>query len=101
MRTGKEIILATKPYAGGAAALWTEGTNHGYFHVVAELSSGDIYEFILISISNSNNYSITGRWDIKVNGSFVCNDCIGKAFELNQPAGNNNYFKIYVGDQVS
>jgi hypothetical protein len=84
---------------GDAAALWTEHTRNGYFKAVAVVSAGDIYEFTLTAIGNSDAESITGLWDIVHNGALVCNGCVGQAYGLNQPAGTN-YFKIYIGDQL-
>lgn len=84
---------------GNAAALWTENTRDGYFYAVVEVSSGEVYEFALIAIANSDADSITGFWDVKRNGTLVCNGCVGKAYGLSQSAGSN-YFKIYIGDSL-
>lgn len=84
---------------GNAAVLWTEKTDKGYLHAVAQLSSGDTYEFILVAIGTSNDENITGLWDVKLNGTLVCDGCVGKAYGLNQPAGAS-YFKIYIGDSL-
>lgn len=82
---------------GKAAALWTENTNKGYVHAVAQVATGDTYEFILVAIGTSTDENITGLWDVKLNGTLVCNGCVGMAYGLNQPMGAN-YFKIYIGD---
>ncbi len=84
---------------GDAAALWTENTRDGFFQVAVEVSSGDTYEFTLVAIGTSDADRITGFWDVKRNGMLVCIGCVGQAYGLNQPSGND-YFKIYIGDPL-
>ncbi len=95
-KTKKEYKTFKK---GNAAALWTENTDKGYVHAVAQVATGDTYEFILVAIGTGNDEYITGLWDVKLNGTLVCNGCVGKAYGLNQPIGTN-YVKIYIVDSI-
>lgn len=75
---------------------WQEG-EEAFVHALAIVSSGDEIEFRLVKVSGSNNDQIDGLFDIYVNGSLQCDDCIGSAYGLDQAAAAGNYFKIYVG----
>lgn len=57
------------------------------------------YDFTLVSITGSDNDTISGRWVIRRNGAVVYNNCLGRAYGLSQPVGK--YFKIYVGTPVA
>ena len=80
---------------GNAAAAWTQGTTRGYFRAVAIISATLRYDFEVVKVTSTNVEMIEGLYDIKRNGVLVCDDCVGKAYLLNQPVGN--YFKLYVG----
>ncbi len=87
---------------GYSTTNWKAGTRHGFFYAAAEVIPDAIplrtrvYEFILISISGSSKASIQGLWDIRRDGSLLCEGCVGRAYAIDQPVGN--YFKLYVGD---
>lgn len=82
--------------SGNAAFAWTQTTTRAYAHAVAKVTAALSYDFMLISTTSSDGDSITGRWNVRRNGTLVCSNCIGKAYGLSQPVGSN-YFKIYVG----
>jgi len=92
--TGKEYKVFVK---GDAAFAWTQATIRAYAHAVGVISPALTYDFMLVKTTSSNADSISGLFDVKKNGVLVCNNCMGKAYGLNQPAGGGNYFKIYVG----
>lgn len=75
---------------------WKYKTRYGFYETYAETATGDRFEFILVSISNSSDDYIEGLWDIYKNGTNVCLGCVGKAYGLDLPVGD--YFKLYVGD---
>ncbi len=82
---------------GNAAFAWTEATPRAYAHAVGVITAALTYDFMLISVTGSNADSISGRWIVRRNGVIVCNNCIGKAYGLSQPASAGKYFKIYIG----
>lgn len=81
--------------SGNAAFAWTQMTTKAYGHAVANVTAALRYDFMLVSTTSTDADSITGRWNVRRNGMLVCNNCIGKAYNLSQPVGD--YFKIYVG----
>jgi opacity protein-like surface antigen len=83
--------------SGNAIGSWTESTRQGYFNATAQVSRGSNYEFDLMSINGSDNDSIDGVWDIKRDGTVVCDGCVGTAYGLS--GGVGDYFKIYIGDR--
>lgn len=85
--------------SGNAAFAWTQNTTRAYAHAVAQVTAALKYDFMLVSVTSSAGDMITGRWVIRRNGAIVCNNCIGKAYGLNQPIGD--YFKIYVGTPMA
>lgn len=84
---------------GNAAFAWTQGTPRAYAYATAEVTAALIYDFTLVSVSANNADSISGRWIVRRNGVIVCNNCLGKAYNLSPAVGN--YFKIYVGTPVA
>lgn len=86
---------------GDAAFAWTGATPRSYAHAVGVITAALTYDFMLVSVSGSDADSVSGRWVVRRNGVIVCNNCIGKAYGLSQPAGVGNYFKIYVGTPVA
>jgi hypothetical protein len=99
VRDNETAIQYTTFNKGHAAALWREYTHDGYFYAIAELSSRDIYEFALTSIGTCDWDRIVGLWEVKRNGTLVCDGCVGVAEMLGQQPGN--YFKIYIGDHLA
>ena len=87
--------------SGNAAFAWTEATTKAYAHAVAVVTPALRYDFMMVSVTGSNADTISGRWTIRRNGVVVCNNCIGRAYGLSQPAGASNYFKIYVGTPMA
>jgi hypothetical protein len=85
--------------SGNASFAWTQATPRAYAHALAVVTPLLRYDFMLVSVTSSAADMITGRWVIRRNGVIVCNNCIGKAYLLNQPIGD--YFKIYVGTPVA
>ena len=81
--------------SGDMATAWTEGTTNDYFRAYAVVSSTLNYEFELVSVIGTGGDEINGLYDIKRNGTLVCDDCVGKAYGLSGSVGN--YFKLYVG----
>jgi hypothetical protein len=81
--------------SGDMATAWTEGTSNAYFRAYAVVSSTLNYEFELVSVIGTGGDEINGLYDIKRNGTLVCNNCVGKAYGLSGSVGN--YFKLYVG----
>ena len=80
---------------------WTDDTRYGFFNAVVKPYTPHPldpleYEFVLVGISQSDNYGIKGSWDVYKNGAIVCEGCVGQAYGLNQPVGQ--YFKLYIGD---
>jgi hypothetical protein len=86
---------------GDAIFAWTQATPRAYAHAHGVISPALNYDFMLISPTASDVDSISGRWIVRRNGVIVCNNCIGKAYGLSQPAGVGNYFKIYVGTPLA
>src|SRR6185295_2323513 len=85
---------------GNASAAWTEGTTRAYVRAVAIIAIGTPkYDFELVKTTSTNASEIEGLFDIKRNGVLVCDDCMGKAYGLDQAVGN--YFKIYVGSPAA
>jgi hypothetical protein len=56
------------------------------------------YEFRLVKTASATVDNITGAWNVYRNGVLMCNACNGVAYGLSQPAGVNNYYKVYVDD---
>lgn len=83
---------------GDAAFAWTQATPRAYAHALAIVTPALRYDFMLVSTTSNDADSITGRWIVRRNGVIVCNNCIGKAYNLSAPIGN--YFKIYIGTPV-
>jgi hypothetical protein len=86
---------------GNASFAWTQGTPRAYAYAAGQVTAALIYDFTLVSVTSSTNQMITGRWVVRRNGVVVCNNCIGKAYGLDQAAGASNYFKIYVGTPLA
>jgi len=86
---------------GDAIFAWTQATPRAYAHAFGLVSSALNYDFMLITPTGSDADSISGKWIVRRNGVIVCNNCIGKAYRLSQPAGVGNYFKIYVGTPLA
>lgn len=87
------------PIKGTATMSWSNKTRDGFFRAKALVCDKDakiLYSFNLVAISNCNDDYIEGLWDIRKNGSLVCNGCVGKAYDINAPIGG--YFKLYIGD---
>jgi hypothetical protein len=82
---------------GNAIFAWTQATPRAYAHAHGAITAALNYDFMLVTTTASDADSITGKWVVRRNGIIVCNNCIGKAYGLSQPAGGGNYFKIYVG----
>ncbi len=82
--------------SGDMATAWTEGGGGtAYFRAYAVVSTTLNYDFELVSVTGTDGDSIDGLYDIKRNGTLVCDDCVGKAYGLSGSVGN--YFKLYVG----
>ena len=81
--------------SGNASFAWTQGTVRAYAHAHADVTAALNYDFMLVSVTNTTNDMIQGRWVVRRNGVIMCNNCIGRAYSLSTPVGN--YFKIYVG----
>jgi hypothetical protein len=86
---------------GDAIFAWTQATPRAYAHAHGMIAAALNYDFMLVTTTASDADSITGRWIVRRNGVIVCNNCIGKAYGLSQPAGGGNYFKIYVGTPMA
>lgn len=86
---------------GNATFAWTQGIPRAYARAHVVVTPALNYDFMLMSVISTTNDMITGRWVIRRNGAVVCNNCIGRAYGLNQPAAPTNYFKIYVGTPVA
>lgn len=93
-KTGKEFKDIKQ---GDAIFAWTQATPRAYAHANGMISATLNYDFMLVSVTSSDADSILGKWIVRRNGVIVCNNCIGKAYGLSQPAAAGNYFKIYVG----
>ncbi len=85
--------------SGDASFAWTQGTLRAYAHAVGKPTAVLTYDFMLISVTSTNNSGINGRWNVRRNGVLVCSNCIGKAYLLDQPIGQ--YFKIYIGTPLA
>jgi hypothetical protein len=96
--TGASYNLAS----GTATMNWKDATPYAFFEAVGvpitPLPVITKYEFILVHITSTSEDLITGLFDIYKNGRIVCNDCVGKAYGIDQAPGN--YFKLYVGDST-
>ncbi|WP_375758882.1 hypothetical protein [Corallococcus exercitus] len=78
---------------------WNQSTNTAFvnFHGFA---GGNEYDFELVgspAISTSVD-DISGLWNIRRNGAFICTGCSGTAYGLSLPVGN--YFKFYDSTNV-
>jgi len=82
---------------GTAVFAWVETTIRAYAHARGFISGTNYYEFILVKTTGSDADSISGLFNVRHNGSLVCNKCVGKAYWLSPGGGPGNYFKIYVG----
>ena len=82
---------------GTAVFAWLETTIRAYVHARGQISSTNYYEFMLVKTTGSDADSISGVFNVRHNGSLVCNKCVGKAYWLSPGSGPGNYFKIYVG----
>src|SRR6266513_406348 len=91
-KSGKEFKDLKK---GDAIFAWTQATPRAYAHAHGMINATLNYDFMLVSVTSSDADSIRGKWIVRRNGIIVCNNCIGKAYGLSQPAGGGNYFKIY------
>jgi hypothetical protein len=80
---------------GNASFAWSQGSLRAYAHAHAAVTPALNYDFMLVSVTSTTNDLILGRWVVRRNGAIVCNNCIGRAYNLSTPIGN--YFKIYVG----
>lgn len=84
-----------------ALIAWQEDGG-AFVHAVAVTNSGDEIELRLVTTSSATSDAIEGAFDIYVNGSLECDDCLGEAYGLDQAASPGvNYFKIYVGTPSS
>ncbi|AFE05302.1 hypothetical protein COCOR_03557 [Corallococcus coralloides DSM 2259] len=80
---------------------WNQSTNTAFvnFHGFA---GGNEYDFELVgspAIATTVD-DITGIWNIRRNGAFICTGCSGTAYWLSLPAGAGNYFKFYDSTNV-
>ncbi|WP_223645948.1 hypothetical protein [Corallococcus sp. EGB] len=87
--------------SANAVVAWNQSTNTAFvnFHGFA---GGNEYDFELVgspAIATSVD-DISGIWNIRRNGAFICTGCSGTAYGLNQPAGASNYFKFYDSTNV-
>ena len=82
---------------GDATFAWTQGLPRAFARAHVRVTPALNYDFMLVSIISTNNDEIRGRWVVRRNGAVVCNNCLGRAYGLSQPAAPANYFKIYVG----
>lgn len=80
---------------GSTTISWTEGTQSAFYS--SKLSVGkDVYEFILVSAKTSNSNSITGLFNILMNGEVIVKEIPGELYGLSEPVGG--YFKFYSED---
>ena len=86
---------------GNAAFAWTQAAPRAYAYASGEVTTALIYDFTLVSVTGSTADNISGKWVVRRNGIIVCNNCIGKAYGLSQPADGTKYFKIYVGTPLA
>lgn len=93
----KKEYKSIKP--GDAIFAWTQATPRAYAHAHGVITATLNYDFMLVTTTASDAGSITGRWIVRRNGVIVCNNCIGKAYNLSAPVGD--YFKIYVGTPLA
>jgi len=87
-----------QPDPGYSSSNWQESTPQAFAHAVGLTNNGQ-YEFRLTTVSSSNNDEILGLWDIYLNGTLVCGNCVGKIYGLSGAIGD--YFKIYVGTPLA
>lgn len=85
--------------SGNAVVAWDQSTNTAFvnFHGIA---GGFTYDFELVgspAISTSAD-DISGLWNIRRNGSFICTGCSGTAYSLSLPVGA--YFKFWDSTNV-
>ncbi|MBN8467553.1 hypothetical protein JYJ95_13605 [Corallococcus exiguus] len=85
--------------SGNAVVAWDQSTNTAFvnFHGIA---GGNTYDFELVgspAIATSVD-DISGIWNIRRNGAFICTGCSGTAYWLSQPVGN--YFKFWDSTNV-
>lgn len=83
---------------GDAIFAWTQSTARAYAHAHARINQFVNYDFMLISITGTTGNEISGRWVVRRNGVIVCNNCIGRAYDLSGAVGDR--FKIYVGTPI-
>jgi hypothetical protein len=83
-----------KPRQSNAAISWKESALHAFVNARAQLETGDVYEFQLLSPSSTSVDLVQGKWDVVRNGLVICASCEGSAYGLN--GGLGDYFKIYV-----
>jgi hypothetical protein len=86
---------------GDAIFAWTQATPRAYGHAHGVIDPTLNYDFMLVTTTSSTADIISGKWIVRRNGVIVCNNCIGKAYGLSQPAAAGNYFKIYVGTPLA
>lgn len=94
-----------------AGFMWTEGTTSADGTVTIQVynDSGFLryttYTIDLVSVSSADDYEIRGRFDVKVNGILLCNDCLGEVYGLNSPLEKGIYVDIgnryFYGDYYS
>ncbi|GIQ67343.1 hypothetical protein DUZ99_02560 [Xylanibacillus composti] len=88
------------PVRGNAIASWTEhplqSGNQAFFNAIVHNAAGDRYEFRLVSLGNTTNDSIYGKFDIYKNYNLVA-QVTGTAYGLSLPVGN--YYKFYDSQQ--
>ena len=94
-RDGATGASFTTFVSGNATFAWTQASVRAFARAHVVVTPGLNYDFALVSITGSDNDTISGRWVIRRNGAVVCNNCLGRAYGLSQPVGK--YFKIYVG----
>lgn len=79
-------------------ASWTESTSYANINVRVASSVGT-WEFQLVSVTGLNSaYQVNGLWNVSLNGTPQCTNCVGQAYGFNSPTGS--YYKIYVNNST-
>jgi len=70
--------------------VWTEGTSSAFSYAQATVSTGESYEFQLVSVTALTTATqIQGLWNISKNGALLCSSCAGQVY------GFYGSFKFY------
>ncbi len=74
---------------------WNASTGYAFANARATTSSGDVYEFQLVSAADTTTSNqIVGNWNVTKNDVRLCTNCPGSAYGLDGGVGST--FKLYV-----